>query len=530
MIFLSHSSTDAPTAMEICELLEQNKIECFIAPRDIRSGREYAEEIVNGIDSSTVMVLLMSEAANASPHVLREVERAVSKNIPILVYKLENVKLSKSLEYFLMTHQWINKETREDYSEILKAVRELAQERDAAGVSKAAQLQETEENRQKTAGNHQKTTENRQKTTENRQNTTGNPKKMVENSRKMTESLQKSTRNLQNTAETPAGKGRDSNTDVKRTQRFKRICAVCAALAAVVVVVCFCLNAAGIRPFGKRAAVAESYPVQVGDTLVFGSYNNEPIQWRVLHLEEINGRQTAVLVSRYILTMKAFDAAESGKYNHDENRDYIGRESEADLDMELQAYVRGNSSWQRSNIRTWLNAETEIVTYEDQAPITAAMSELHNGYQNEPGFLYNFTKEEIEMLVERECHTPGNALEGGDIVTCDRVFLLSQDELAWFDEAGMNKLSEPTEAALEQDLSQWYEVSLSEFGLKEYFWWLRTPVEGYSSKAYLVANGYGIENDEISNNLKKSNVGLEGFGIRPAVTIDLASYFEYQNR
>lgn len=461
MIFISHSSTDALIATEICNLLEQNKIECFIAPRNIRSGREYAEEIVNGIDSSDAMVLLMSEAANASPHVLREVERAVSKHIPILVYKLGNVELGKSLEYFLMTHQWINHESRGDYSEILKAVRELEQEKH-------------------TAGNHP-----------------------------MTEK---------------------SSAEKKRSKAMKRGCITCAALAAAAIIIFLCLNAAGILPSGKKAATAESYPVQVGDTLVFGSYNNEPIQWRVLRLEEQDGKQTAVLVSRYILTMKAFDAAESGKYNHDENRDYISMESEADLNMELQAYVRGDSNWQRSNIRTWLNAETEIVVYEGQAPVSSAMSELHNGYQNEPGFLYNFTEEEIKMLVERECHTPGNALEEKEIVTRDRVFLLSQEELTWFDEAGISKLSEPTEAALAQDMSQWYEVSVSECGLKEYSWWLRTPVEGYSSKAYLVENGYGIENDEISNNLKKANVGLEGFGIRPAVTIDLESYFEYRNR
>lgn len=481
MLFISHSSTDALTAMEICELLEQNRIECFIAPRNIRSGREYAEEIVNGIEHSTAMVLLMSRAANASPHVLREVERAVSKNIPILVYKLEDVELSKSLEYFLMTHQWINKETKGDHSEILAVARELEQRESAGGVREAAESQ----------------------------------KGAAESSREA------------------AGMKRNSGAGVKKPQWVKWVvCAACGVLAAATV--CLGLNAAGIlnpgKNPGKMAAATEKYNVQVGDTLVFGSYNNEPIQWRVLRLEEKDGKQTAVLISKYILTMKAFDAAESGKYNHDENRDYIKKESEADTDLELQAYVRGDSSWQRSNIRTWLNAETEIVAYEGQAPATSAMSEHHNGYQNEPGFLYNFTDEEIGILVERECHTPGNALEEGDIVTRDRVFLLSKEELAWFDEAGISKLSEPTEAALEQDMSQWYEVSVSAFGIKEYSWWLRTPVEGYSSKAYLVENGYGIENDEISNNLKKANVGLEGYGIRPAVTINLESFFKYQGR
>lgn len=461
MIFISHSSQNAAVATEVCKLLEQNGIECFIAPRNIRSGREYAEEIVNGIDSSKAMILLMSSAANASPHVLREVERAVSRNIPVLVYKLEDVVLSKSLEYFLMTHQWMNEENKGDYSELLKVVRELEEA------------------------------------------------------------------------------GQDGNTDTtnrrreaKASKRFKWACAAAGIMVFAVTVCMSLIKLTGIldtsrNDRGQETSTAEQYGVKVGDTLTFGSYNNEPIQWRVLRLEGTpDGTQTAVLVSKYILTMKAFDAAESGKYNYDETRDYIGRESEADTDLQLQAYVRGDSSWQDSNIRTWLNTETEIVSYTGQEPLASAMSERQNGYQNEPGFLYNFTEKEREMLVERECITPGNALTKGNVSTYDKVFLLSMEELTWFDEAGISKLAVPTEAALEQDTSQWYEVSVSECGLKEYCWWLRTPVAGYSSKAYLVENGYGIENEEISNNLKKANVGLEGFGIRPAVVIDLERYFE----
>ena len=71
-IFISHSSVDAKAAANICELLERSGNKCFIAPRDIRSGREYAEELINGIDRSTAMILLMSENANHSPHVLRD--------------------------------------------------------------------------------------------------------------------------------------------------------------------------------------------------------------------------------------------------------------------------------------------------------------------------------------------------------------------------------------------------------------------------------------------------------------------------
>ena len=127
-VFISHSSENAELAKELCGKLENNGFPCFLAPRDIRSGFEYAEEIINGIDSSDVMVLLLSEASNSSPHVLREIERAVSKKKTIIVYKLEEVVLSKSLEYFLMTHQWVNDKPGRDFDEIVKRVSEYAEQ------------------------------------------------------------------------------------------------------------------------------------------------------------------------------------------------------------------------------------------------------------------------------------------------------------------------------------------------------------------------------------------------------------------
>ena len=83
-IFISHSSSDAKQAEALCGYLEKRNKKCFIAPRDIRSGHEYAEELLDGIDNSYVVILMLSEKSNTSPHVLREIERAISKNIPVI--------------------------------------------------------------------------------------------------------------------------------------------------------------------------------------------------------------------------------------------------------------------------------------------------------------------------------------------------------------------------------------------------------------------------------------------------------------
>ena len=80
-IFLSHASANAKLAEKVCSVIEKTEHRCFMAPRDIRMGHEYAAEIMEGLDNSDAMVLLLSKESVASPHVLREIERAVSKSM-----------------------------------------------------------------------------------------------------------------------------------------------------------------------------------------------------------------------------------------------------------------------------------------------------------------------------------------------------------------------------------------------------------------------------------------------------------------
>lgn len=436
-IFISYSSKDNIEAFQVCEYLEQNAVSCFIAPRNIQPGKEYGEEIINGIDSSRAMVLLLSENSNKSPHVLREVERAVSKGMPIYVYCLEQVELTKSMEYFLMTHQWGSMDTKLDYSKILEWINTL------------------EEGVQPVAGEH-RTHQTEQKTDKK------TPKKSI---------------------------------GVKLTGVVIGLLAVLLLFVGM-----FLTN-------GSKVA-----KVSLGDTIVLGSYNGEPIEWRVL---KVDGKQ-AVLIAKDILTMKAFDAAESGTYNYVDGLDCWKENLEGELQLQVQA--RGNSDWSVSNIRTWLNSDTEVVNYSDQAPNDKAMTEGRNGYHNEPGFLVGFSEEELEVIVDTTVITRANGLAVGETVTTtDKVYLLSVDELAWFEAAGFNALAEPTEAAIAQDKSNWYQIEKESYGIETYYWWLRDAIAEEACTGYVASNGYWDEE------ILPVIVGYEGYGIRPAITVDLSA-------
>jgi hypothetical protein len=106
--FISFAVEDESTAEAMCTALEARGIRCWIAPRDVLPGADYAQSIVEAISQSRIMVLVFSSWANHSPHVRREVERAVSRGIPILPFRIEEVPLSPSLEYFIGTVHWLD--------------------------------------------------------------------------------------------------------------------------------------------------------------------------------------------------------------------------------------------------------------------------------------------------------------------------------------------------------------------------------------------------------------------------------------
>ena len=107
-VFVSYASQDAAVANSVVEALERQGIKCWIAPRDVRPGTEYADAIVAAINEAKAVVLILSGIAVASSHVGRETERAASKHKQIIAFRIDAASLSRSLEYFLSNSHWID--------------------------------------------------------------------------------------------------------------------------------------------------------------------------------------------------------------------------------------------------------------------------------------------------------------------------------------------------------------------------------------------------------------------------------------
>jgi hypothetical protein len=107
-VFVSYSQADRDTATALVAHVEGAGLPCWVAPRDVTPGADWAEAIVDAIAASRVMVLVFSASTNSSPQVRREVERAVHRSVSVLPFRVEDVLPSRSLEYFLGTQHWLD--------------------------------------------------------------------------------------------------------------------------------------------------------------------------------------------------------------------------------------------------------------------------------------------------------------------------------------------------------------------------------------------------------------------------------------
>src|SRR3990172_7029074 len=95
-VVISYATQDKKIADAVCAGLESRGVRCWIAPRDVLPGEEYAKSIVVAIENCRTVVVVFSSFSNESKHVLREVEIAVKNDKIIIPFKIEDV-----MQYFL---------------------------------------------------------------------------------------------------------------------------------------------------------------------------------------------------------------------------------------------------------------------------------------------------------------------------------------------------------------------------------------------------------------------------------------------
>jgi hypothetical protein len=125
-VFVSYATEDAEAASRLCSLLEAEGVGCWLASRDINEDSDRAAAILEAIRDSNLVLLLFSARANTSSTVLRDIERAIGYERPVLSIHLDDAVPNPSLEYYLNMWQWLDAsggvEAKRD--DIVAAVRE----------------------------------------------------------------------------------------------------------------------------------------------------------------------------------------------------------------------------------------------------------------------------------------------------------------------------------------------------------------------------------------------------------------------
>ena len=223
-------------------------------------------------------------------------------------------------------------------------------------------------------------------------------------------------------------------------------------------------------------------------------YYGKPIVWKIAdkgHTGYPSGSVT--LITEKIITLKCFDAIESG--NSDSNR---------------RSY--GNNRYSLSNIDKWLNSDAAAGKWwaathsADAAPTNANVWSNYNEYDAQAGFLNGFSANMKAALLNTTITVAKNTVtDGGGSETITRkLFLASTTEVGLANE---NNIAEGSKLAIFSDNNSRLAyptaeaVSNSEYkdtnsltASKPWWWWLRTPYASYSCNARYVHSG-GTLND-----------------------------------
>lgn len=100
-VFISYSSKDAASANYLLKTLESMYLTCWMAPRDIPAGDNFADVIPAAMRSSKVFLVLVSRNSQNSPQVLNELTFASTIKIPRFSVQLDDLPLTNSFQYHI---------------------------------------------------------------------------------------------------------------------------------------------------------------------------------------------------------------------------------------------------------------------------------------------------------------------------------------------------------------------------------------------------------------------------------------------
>jgi hypothetical protein len=107
-VFISYSSKDKAIADAVCAKLEEQRIRAWIAPRDVPPGANFAQSIIQAINSCKVFILIWSANTNTSEHILNEINQAFDRGITIIPFRIQDIQPTDEMRYYFGRTHWLD--------------------------------------------------------------------------------------------------------------------------------------------------------------------------------------------------------------------------------------------------------------------------------------------------------------------------------------------------------------------------------------------------------------------------------------
>jgi Tol biopolymer transport system component len=152
-VFVSYSTKDKTITDTIVASMEQNQIRCWYAPRDIKPSEDWGKAISNAVEQSKVFLLIFSGNSNRSQRVLDELNLAISQEITILPFRIENLEPDGAMRLHLSSRHWLDAYDPSWESHIKKLINTVSSSLETTISEEEIKVPETLERKQKTLKN-----------------------------------------------------------------------------------------------------------------------------------------------------------------------------------------------------------------------------------------------------------------------------------------------------------------------------------------------------------------------------------------
>lgn len=105
--YICYDEKDQKYCDEICSIFDENKISYWIKSRNM-SSKDSVDEIINAIENSKCFIIILSKQSKDSNFIVTETDIAFSRDVPIILFNIDDSKMSGNLEFILETQKSIN--------------------------------------------------------------------------------------------------------------------------------------------------------------------------------------------------------------------------------------------------------------------------------------------------------------------------------------------------------------------------------------------------------------------------------------